>query len=104
MKTAPGDISGAVSTSSGDRIRTRDLWVMSYALGIFTCPPSLKSAGQRPSGVWPVAPHRTDSRRFHRVLFPNLFPNESACRPLSGQAILDVGLPSTPHCQEQADS
>ena len=51
---------------------------MSYAPGPFQCLRSLKSAGQRPSGVWPVAPHRTDSGRFHCVLFPNLFPNELA--------------------------
>ena len=31
MKTAPGGSPGAVSTSSGDRIRTCDLWVMSPA-------------------------------------------------------------------------
>src|SRR5882757_582834 len=58
-----------VSSSRCDRL------VMSYAPGVFPCPPSLKSAGQRRSGIWLVAPHRTDSGWFHRVLFPNLFPN-----------------------------
>lgn len=63
---------------------------MSYVPAIYPCPRGLKSAGQRPPGVWPFAPHRTDSGRFHRVLFPNLFPNEPACRPLSSQGILDL--------------
>jgi hypothetical protein len=52
-------------------IRTCDLRVMSYAPGVLPCPPSLKSAGRRSSDGWPVAPHRIDAGRFHRVLFPN---------------------------------
>src|SRR6516225_10421637 len=66
---------------------------LSYAPGVFPCPQGLKSAGQPPSDIWPVPPHRTDPGRFHRVLFPNSFPNEPACGPLSSQVILDLGLP-----------
>jgi hypothetical protein len=69
MKTAP-EMSGGRFGSSGNRIRTCDLWVMSYAPAIFPCPCGLKSAGQRPSGVWLVAPHRTDSGRFYRAQAP----------------------------------
>jgi hypothetical protein len=37
MKMAPRrSLRGAISTSSGDRIRTCDLWVMSYAPGVFS--------------------------------------------------------------------
>ncbi len=64
----------AISAGSGDRIRTCDLGVMSYALAVFGCSRDLKSAVQRGSGVQPVAPCRIDLRRFRSVLFPNLFP------------------------------
>jgi len=60
---------------SGDRIRTCDLWVMSYAPGVFRCSRGLKSAGQSRSGVPSLPPCRAHSRRFCGVLFPNLFPN-----------------------------
>jgi hypothetical protein len=71
----------------------RDLSVMSYALGFsgVRVVSKVEVNGLRVSG--PFAPHRTDSGRFRRVLFPNLFKNEPACKPLSSEAILDVGLP-----------
>jgi hypothetical protein len=80
-----------------------DRWVMSYAPGIFPCSPSIKRAGQRPSGVWSVAPNRTDSGRFHGVLFPNLFPNEPACQPLSSHVIQGPRASLDPHCQGESD-
>ena len=66
--------------SSGDRIRTCDLWVMSYAPAVFRCSHGLKGAGQSRLGVPSLPPCRTHSRRFRGVLFPNLFPNP---RPVS---------------------
>ena len=50
-ETAPGVSSegcliSSGDISSGDRIRTCDLWVMSYMLRLLLAPPDLKSAAQ----------------------------------------------------------
>jgi hypothetical protein len=79
-----GDSSG--DSGSGDRIRTCDLWVMSYAPGVFACSCGLKSPGQQGSGVRLVAHCCTDLGRFRSVLFPNLFPNLAGGRAAHHQA------------------
>jgi hypothetical protein len=77
--------SGPPSFSSGDRIRTCDLWVMSYAPGIFGCSCGLKFVGHRVSGVRLVASCRTDLERFRGVWFPNLFPDLAGTKLIDGK-------------------
>jgi hypothetical protein len=66
----------AIFSSSGDRIRTCDLWVMSYLPGVSSRSHCRKSAGQTGSGIRLIARGRTDLGQFHGVLFPNLIPSD----------------------------
>jgi hypothetical protein len=56
--------------------RTCDLWVMSYAPGIFPCPHDLKSAGQRAFDISSVSSRRPHFGQFRGLLFPNLTTSE----------------------------
>ena len=60
---------------SGDRIRTCDLWVMSYAPSMLRCSCHPESAGEVTPIVPIVALSRTGSGWFCGALFPNLFPS-----------------------------
>jgi hypothetical protein len=73
-----GRTSGAISASSGDRIRTCDLWVMSRPVAVSRIPRRLIRAGKRTALVSVVASDATASRRFRGVLFPNLFPSQTS--------------------------
>ena len=56
MKTAPEKSPGAVSTGSGDRIRTCDLWVMSQPVAVSSRAVRLICAGHEESPVPTIAP------------------------------------------------
>jgi hypothetical protein len=55
MQMAPGVISGAVPTGSGDRIRTCDLWVMSQPVSLSRGLAILKHTGDDQWRVHAVA-------------------------------------------------
>ena len=59
--------------SSGDRIRTCDLWVMSRSVSVLRIPLRPVYAGQQPAAVWIVAPRPHVSRVFRTVSFTNPF-------------------------------
>ena len=60
--------------SSGDRIRTCDLWVMSQPVAVSNRPSGLKGAGHAESPVAAITPRITESQQLRRVSFPNPFP------------------------------
>jgi hypothetical protein len=73
MTTARAKPSGRVSAGSEDKIRIRDLWVMSQPVAVSHCSARLTRAGQGLSLVYAVAPHPTQSWLLRFVLFTNPF-------------------------------
>jgi hypothetical protein len=73
MTTARAKPSGRVSAGSEDKIRIRDLWVMSQPVAVSHCSARLTRAGQGLSLVYAVARHPTQSWLLRRVLFTNPF-------------------------------
>ncbi|MDT5307498.1 MAG: hypothetical protein QOE48_3176 [Mycobacterium sp.] len=65
----------ATSCSSGDRIRTCDLWVMSQWTGVALGPARLKCAGQVWSAISAITQHSARTQWFRRVSFINPFTN-----------------------------
>src|ERR1700694_809860 len=59
--------------SSGDRIRTCDLWVMSEPVPVPHHHAGLKRAGHDQSPVQAITPRSTSSRQVRRVSFTNPF-------------------------------
>ena len=72
--TRPFGLVRATFFSSGDRIRTCDLWVMSEPVAVSLSTFGLIAPCQRRSAIQPVSRRRACSHRFYRVLFPNPFP------------------------------
>jgi hypothetical protein len=91
----PFDLVRATFFSSGDRIRTCDLWVMSEPVAVSPSAVGLKSPCQRRSAVPPVSRRRACSHRFHCVLFPNPFPTRQPAAAVASTRRLGSHLVTT---------
>ncbi len=82
MKMAPGD-SGAISLGSGDRIRTCDLWGMSWPVPVSGGLARLKRTVRGASLVQSAPPPAMRSCQLRRVSFTNPFTTRPAydCAP-----------------------
>ena len=101
MTTARGEALRMRSAGSEDKIRIRDLWLMSQPVAVSQIAVGLIRSGQRCSAIQPVSPRRACSHRIHHVLFPNPFPTQQlssgfAMRPVAPKGSWTRGYGTAP--------